>query len=101
MSGACIDQSGFYLPWWRMGGNDKRKNIPQRTSTSEVARPKLSDAPRGTTPAHASERNASTDSFDLWLNKKLTVLYGPVVDEPIPEDLVELIRSQGRSNEER
>jgi hypothetical protein len=42
------------------------------------------------------ERNkAANDTeeqpFERWLNEKLQILYGPVVNEPIPEDWLRII----------
>ena len=39
----------------------------------------------------------SAGPFDRWLNEKLVLLYNPVLDEPIPEDLLKLIESHRRS----
>ena len=37
-------------------------------------------------------RASSTDAaFEGWLRQKLAILYGPVADEPIPEELLNLI----------
>jgi hypothetical protein len=35
--------------------------------------------------------NGSTAGFDSWLENKLRTAYSSVLDEPIPEDLIELI----------
>ncbi|QNT68181.1 hypothetical protein [Defluviicoccus vanus] len=46
----------------------------------------------GGTAAAASVPGSTTDvAFEEWLRQKLTILYGPVVDEPIPEELLKLI----------
>lgn len=34
---------------------------------------------------------ATEAAFDQWLREKLTILYGPVADEPIPDDLLKLL----------
>ena len=36
---------------------------------------------------------AERGAFDNWLNQKLALLYGPVLREPIPDELVELIET--------
>lgn len=38
------------------------------------------------------------EAFDRWLNEKLVLLYNPVLDEPIPEDLLKLIETHRRSS---
>ena len=43
-------------------------------------------------PAHNSG-----DAFDRWLSDKLGQLYGPVLKEPIPEYLLELIEAHRRT----
>ena len=35
--------------------------------------------------------NGGTAGFDSWLENKLRTAYSSVLDEPIPEDLIELI----------
>lgn len=39
--------------------------------------------------------NDADPAFDQWLQEKLQVLYGPVVDEPIPEDWLKIIQELG------
>jgi hypothetical protein len=34
------------------------------------------------------------DPRDTWLGKQLNSLYGPVVDEPLPEDMLRLFSSR-------
>ena len=38
--------------------------------------------------------------FDRWLNAKLSELYGPVLREPIPDELVKLIEAHRGSSED-
>jgi hypothetical protein len=47
-------------------------------------------------PAKASSQGA----IDRWLNEKLQMLYGPVLSEPIPEQLVQLIAEHRRDEED-
>jgi hypothetical protein len=37
------------------------------------------------------ESNGGTGGFDSWLETKLRTAYSSVLDEPIPEDLIELL----------
>lgn len=41
----------------------------------------------------AHEIDMSRGTFDRWLNEKLRIIYGPVLQEPIPEHLAELIEA--------
>jgi hypothetical protein len=88
MSGICVNPSGVYLPWWQMGGNEHGKKIPPTGRMGKVVR---HDSP-------ADNSGSSAKSFDLWLNKRLRMLYGPVLNEAIPEDLVELIETHRKSD---
>lgn len=36
----------------------------------------------------------SDDLRDTWLGQQLDSLYGPIVDEPLPEDMLRLIGSR-------
>lgn len=48
---------------------------------------------RPRTNSETTERFDATDGFDEWLNRNLCHLYGPVLHEPIPEDLIDLIKT--------
>ena len=51
---------------------------------------------RGTpqNPVIAGGEASLTDTaFERWLREKLEILYGPVADEPIPDDLRKIIAS--------
>jgi hypothetical protein len=39
-----------------------------------------------------AEPSTPDRAFDRWLERGLKDLYAPVLDEPVPDDLVELIR---------
>ena len=43
--------------------------------------------PRG----QSKSGNGGTGGFDSWLETKLRTAYSSVLDEPIPEDLIQLI----------
>jgi hypothetical protein len=42
-------------------------------------------------PKQSKPGNGSTAGFDSWLEQKLRIAYSSVLDEPIPEDLIQLI----------
>ena len=42
--------------------------------------------------------NDADPAFEQWLQEKLQILYGPVVDEPIPDDWLKLIQEIGKEN---
>ena len=44
----------------------------------------------------AREPEPSPAALDHWLNEKLRMLYGPVLSEPIPDDLARLIEEHRR-----
>lgn len=49
--------------------------------------------PHETRPAPKRKRPPSTDqAFDAWLNRGLHQLFDTIAAEPIPEDLLRLIR---------
>jgi hypothetical protein len=90
MSIACLNPPGlfFRLDGSLMGGS---KSANDKT---------------GVTACHAAlaqhERAGATDpepspaALDRWLNEKLRMLYGPVLSEPFPEDLAQLIEAHRR-----
>jgi hypothetical protein len=42
-------------------------------------------------------RNAQMDAFGRWLDQELRNLYEPVLDEPIPDSLLDLLRPEARA----
>jgi anti-sigma factor NepR-like protein len=48
----------------------------------------------------ATEPGRSPADLDRWLNEKLRMLYGPVLSEPIPDDLARLIELHRRDNQD-
>ena len=42
-------------------------------------------------PRRQSKSGNGTSGFDSWLETKLRTAYSSVLDEPIPEDLIQLI----------
>ena len=48
----------------------------------------------------ATEPEPSPAALDRWLNEKLRVLYGPVLSEPIPDDLAQLIELHRRDKQD-
>jgi hypothetical protein len=55
-----------------------------------------SPADKGAVDRNARGKPKSDPVFDGWLNHHLSRLYGPVVDEPIPEDLLRLLEEKLR-----
>ncbi|MBK8175891.1 MAG: hypothetical protein IPK66_11680 [Rhodospirillales bacterium] len=68
-------------------GSDKKARRVDRRNRSQDAR----RAADGSAPV--------ADAFNRWLNDKLNSLYDPVLREPIPEDLLELIESYRADDE--
>jgi hypothetical protein len=58
-----------------------------------MAEPKLPTRP---TPPEATP-DGRADAFDFWLRGALRSLFGPVVDEPIPEALRRLVNRESTS----
>ena len=56
------------------------------------------DMPRKEKAVEMSERGKpkSDPVFDGWLNHHLSRLYGPIVDEPIPTELLRLLEEKLR-----
>ena len=48
--------------------------------------------PQETVEPNSSPRTEATAKVDIWFDAQLTQLYGEVLNEPIPEDLLHLIR---------
>ena len=46
---------------------------------------------RKETREQGKSNNSGTGGFDSWLETKLRTAYSSVLDEPIPEDLIQLI----------
>ena len=67
-----------------------KKDDTPRSTFREASRRGMMESDIETDAASAPD-----EGFDSWLNKKLSLLYGPVLREPIPDDLVRLIESQG------
>jgi hypothetical protein len=54
----------------------------------EASRP-----PPGVTSASRAPRPRPTEAaFDRWLQRELSRLYGPALEEPVPEELLRLVR---------
>ena len=90
MRGACSYPTGFLLILSRsMGGpNDSEKeNGADQSARCTGTNPR--------SPSQATERRVSRVP-DHWLNEKLRALYGPVLGEPIPHDIIELIEAHRR-----
>lgn len=49
----------------------------------------------------APMQEPSTAAVDRWLNEKLQMLYGPVLSEPIPEQLAQMIADHRRAEGDR
>jgi Anti-sigma factor NepR len=47
-----------------------------------------------------AEPGRSPAALDRWLNEKLRMLYGPVLSEPIPDDLAQLIELHRRDKQD-
>ncbi len=60
----------------------EKKQNPGRKSTRNPRAPR--------TPAR--QPSGSDEVFDTWLENKLKSAYSSVLDEPIPEDLIRLLK---------
>ena len=49
--------------------------------------------------AAAIEHEPSGQALDHWINERLRLLNGPVLSEPIPDDLAQLIERHQRRNQ--
>ena len=50
-----------------------------------------------TPPVDGDANDAKPDVFDLWLNRSLHELYDNIAQEPIPDELLKLIK-EGPAN---
>lgn len=93
MSSACLQQSIFIfhsdrsMAGTRNGGGGL-VDITTRAAEAHDKCMTQEDAP----PSKAA--------MDRWLNEKLQMLYGPVLSEPIPEQLAQLIAAHRRNEED-
>lgn len=42
--------------------------------------------------------NSDAKKFDLWLDRQLRGMFDAVVEEPVPQSLIDLIKGQGEKN---
>ena len=49
---------------------------------------------RSITEANDAQPSDSSAPFERWLDKKLKSAYGSVLEEPIPQDLIKLLRQK-------
>lgn len=55
-------------------------------------------APRPAQPARAAaHRLQKPPQFENWLSDQLKSLYDPVLDEPLPDDLVKLLEESAKT----
>jgi hypothetical protein len=50
------------------------------------------DAAKAEPSARRSRAVGAEDAFDLWLQRQLSQMFDAVAEEPLPEDLLELLR---------
>jgi hypothetical protein len=93
MSSACIQPPIHIFALEKSSRADFRVISGKKVTSSACAANSQND---WTAPAKAS----SQDAIDRWLNEKLQMLYGPVLSEPIPEQLAQLIAEHRRDQED-
>lgn len=72
---------------------------PDRIGRREDGAP-VSAAGKRSRPADAGEVSSSTEaqySFDGWLDRRLKGLYRAVLDEPLPPEMLELLRKSKKA----
>ena len=47
-----------------------------------------------TEPNSRRSRAGAEDAFDLWLQRQLSQMFDAVADEPLPDDLLRLLRGE-------
>jgi hypothetical protein len=92
MSSACIQPPIYIFGLERSSRADFRGVSGKNVKSSACAANSQDD---WTAPTKASSQVA----IDRWLNEKLQMLYGPVLSEPIPEQLAQLIAKHRRDQE--
>lgn len=93
MTGACVYPLSFYFRVARSIMDDQKKDtkVPAHGWRVHVTEGGRSGRDRD---------EISLTPFDQWLNDKLIELYGPVLREPIPDDLIELLQAHRRSSKD-
>jgi hypothetical protein len=87
MTSACLNPPGLFFRLDRAMGRPNNKERDNNKTGREGVRAAVTERERG----EATEPEPSAAALDRWLNEKLRVLYGPVLSEPIPDDLARLI----------
>ena len=90
MGSACCVQSITLFDGSPMGGSKS-----DNSKTRGPGGPAVATRNR----AGATEHEPSPSALDRWLNERLRVLYGPVLSEPIPDDLAQLIELHRRNKQ--
>ncbi|MET1026082.1 MAG: NepR family anti-sigma factor [Dongiaceae bacterium] len=49
-------------------------------------------APSGTPAPDSAQQSSAPAKVDIWFDTQLMQLYGEVLDEPIPADLLDLVK---------
>lgn len=83
------------FPLWSLASDPVSRN--HRPGWREVESPSLLGGGAG----RDADGGVGSDAFDRWLNEKLHQLYGSVLREPIPEDLLELIEIHKNGGKQR
>jgi hypothetical protein len=91
MTNACLHQLDLYFR------SDKDVMSGAKRGATRMVRAVLDSAQWEDA---GPEADLSRSAFDRWLNEKLRIIYGPVLQEPIPEQLAELIEAHRRRQEE-
>ena len=88
-SACCVRSVAFF------DGSPMRRS---RSDMGKIRSPADSDIAMRS-KAGAKEHEPSGQVLDHWINERLRLLYGPVLSEPIPDDLAQLIEQHRRRNQ--
>ncbi len=69
---------------------------PQKTRYRATRRTAGDERKEGPCQQGEPANDAAEEPFDRWLKDKLQVLYGPVVNEPIPDEWLRIIGELGK-----
>jgi hypothetical protein len=50
--------------------------------------------PKARRPSRKAQVLKESDAYDTWLDHRLKSLYRPILDDPLPEDMIKLLRSR-------
>lgn len=73
---------------------------PQKTRYRAARRTSGEERQEGPCQQGKAANDTVEEPFDRWLKDKLQVLYGPVMNEPIPDEWLRIIEDLGKGQKQ-